>query len=204
MRVYNLYNTFHFCKRFQGIFIVFTPFFKEKCTFMLQYLCINVSINEVCIMDNNINSLDQNTENKNKQVKKPLTKAVKIIIFTGLGIFLSALFVGLGLLWQWRFDLLGIINAFYLSGAVLFSFGFIIYASNESIFAPFIYGTKSFFTIIFAGRRPKLTYYDYLQDQKNHKFPRFLIYYPMLVSAPNLLVAIILHIYFNMYIYQPL
>lgn len=155
-------------------------------------------------MDNHNNLNETNAESKNKTTRKPLKKWVKIIIFTSLGLFLSALFIGLGLVWQWRFDLLGWINALYLSGSLLFSFGFIIYASNRSIFAPFIYGTKSFFSIIFAGRRPKLTYYDYLQDQKNHLFPKFLVYYPMLVSAPNLIVAIVLHIYFNMYIYQPL
>lgn len=115
-------------------------------------------------------------------------------------IIISGILFGIAMIWQWRADLLAVCNAFYFSGSILFAFSLLVYASNNNIFAPLIYGTKSFF-LMFAGKKPKLSYYDYCQDTKNHQMPKFLVYYPIIASVPNLIVAIILHIIYNTQVY---
>lgn len=128
------------------------------------------------------------------------SKAITWLLLALIFIIISGILFGIALLWQWRFDILAICNAFYFSGILLFSLGLIVYATNNNIFSPLVYGTKTFF-LMFAGRKPKLSYYDYFQDNKNHQIPKHLILYPIIASVPNLIVAIILHIYFNNYIY---
>lgn len=115
-------------------------------------------------------------------------------------IFISGVLFAVAIIWQWRTDLLAICNAFYFSSSILLTFSLIVYASNNNIFAPLIYGTKTFF-LMFVGKRPKLSYYDYFQDTKNHQMPKYLVFYPIIASIPNLIVAVTLHIIYNTQIY---
>lgn len=131
---------------------------------------------------------------------KKLSVFMSIFLYILSIIVISGVLFGIALFWQWRFDLLAICNAFYFSGSILFAFSLIVYASNNNIFAPLIYGTKTFF-LMFAGKKPKLSYYDYCQDTKNHQMPRFLVFYPFIACLPNLIVAIILHVIYNTQIY---
>lgn len=115
-------------------------------------------------------------------------------------VVLSALLVAFALFWQQRTDFLAVTNAFYFAAFLFFSFGFMIFAANHNIFSPFVYGMKTF-GLMLIGRRPKLKYYDYYQDIKNNPLPKVLISFPFLATVPNLLVAIVMHIIFNLYIY---
>lgn len=133
-----------------------------------------------------------------KTLKKNNLK--KILLIVGLILLSNVLLVGFGLLWQWKFDILSITNAFYLSAVILFSFGFIVYASNNNVFSPLVYGTKSFF-LMFAGKKPKLSYHDYVQDIKENPASGYLIYIPMIASLPSLITAIVLHIVYNSFYY---
>jgi hypothetical protein len=123
-----------------------------------------------------------------------------VILYVLSIVLLSGILFGIAILWQWRVDLLAICNAFYFSSSIFLAFSLIVYASNNNIFAPLVYGTKTFF-LMFVGKRPKLTYYDYFQDNKNHQMPKFLIFYPIIASLPNLAVAIILHVIYNTQVY---
>lgn len=156
----------------------------------------------------NFNESNHTTENfeqqfqeidgeKNKNIfSNFFVKALMVIISSGV-------LFGLGLLWQARVDFLSIINAFYFAGLLLLFFGFIVFAANHNVFSPLIYGTKSFFLMLF-GRKPKLSYFEYVNDTKDNPLPSKLIYFPLIASIPNLIVAIVLHIIYNTTIYQPL
>lgn len=126
----------------------------------------------------------------------------KIIIFI-IMLGISLLLVGLGLLWQLSFSFLAIINALYFSGFILFSFGFMIFAANANVFSPLVYGTKTFFLMIF-GKKQKGSYFDYVTNISENPISKLYIFYPLAASIPNLIAAGILHYYFNTYIYPTL
>lgn len=146
----------------------------------------------------NINEIDN--QDTVKLESKKNAKVKKVILLFLLMFFISAILVGFALMWQWRVDFLAITNAFYFSGILLLSFGFLIYAANNNVFSPLVYGTKTFF-LMFAGKKPKLGYYEYVEDIKENPLPKPLIWLPFLASIPNLLIAVIMHIIYNVYIY---
>lgn len=131
----------------------------------------------------------KNLKEKNKQIKK-----VMLYFLTSLG--LSALLFFFALMWQDRNDLLGIVNAFYFSSFIFLGFSFIVFAANKNVFSPIIYGTKTFF-LMFAGRKPKKSYYEYTKEIDEAPLPKMLIYFPIYSAIPNLIVSITLHIIYN-------
>ncbi|MBG0762930.1 DUF3899 domain-containing protein [Acholeplasma laidlawii] len=60
--------------------------------------------------------------------------------------------------WKYFFDY------FYVSAAILFTFGWMVFVANEGVFDLFIYGVQQFFKGI-VGKRMKMTYPEYIQDR---------------------------------------
>lgn len=141
-----------------------------------------------------------NTEEKKK---KTMNKFIKFFLIFLLFIGISALLVGVGLLWQQKFDLLAFCDSFYFSAIILFSFGFFVFAANHNAFSALVYGTKSFFNIM-IGKRHKMTYYEYTEKIKENPIPKYFMIYPLIASIPNFIVAIVLHVIFNKHYYEAL
>ncbi len=131
-----------------------------------------------------------------KEKFKKASLLVKILIYISAILVLSGILFAAGLLWQWRFDLLAICNAFYFSATIFIAFAVIILAANNNVFAPLVYGTKTFF-LMFAGKKPKLSYYDYCLKNKENQIANIYIFFPLIASIPNLIIAIILHFIYN-------
>lgn len=165
-------------------------------------------IGEIALMTENKNKMSNNIEEtgQNENLTTILNKKEKkrvfyrILLTILIFILISAALVCAALLWQWRFDFLSITNAFYFSGIILFSIGFFVYAANNNVFSSLVYGTKTFF-LMFSGKKPKLGYYEYTQEIKENPIPKLLVSLPLLASVPNLIIAIILHVIFNLYIF---
>lgn len=137
---------------------------------------------------------------ENEVPKKKKSKLITALIFTSLVILVSGVLVGIGLLWQWSVSFLAICNAFYFSASILVTFSVIVYAANNNIFSPLVYGTKTFF-LMFVAKRPKLSYFDYVQETKKNPIPKIYVFFPFIASLPSLVVAITLHIIYNIHIY---
>ncbi|MBN2299662.1 MAG: DUF3899 domain-containing protein [Acholeplasmataceae bacterium] len=128
--------------------------------------------------------------NDKNKIKKIVKKYLTIVIVSIIVSLVLALFA---LSWQDSYTLLAYCNAFYFSGFILFFIGWIILMSNMNILSPLIYGLKTF-VFMFAGKKQKLDYYEYLQEKKENPIPNIVLLTPMLASIPNFIVAIILHI----------
>lgn len=159
--------------------------------------------------DINKTNNDQNTENQNDLVvRQPnlvekfrrSSRFVKFLIYTLLVVVISSILFWFAIGWQQSLSLLAICNAFYFTAGAFIAFGLIVLASNNNAFSPLIYGTKVFF-LMFVAKKPKLSYFDYCQKNKENPISKVYIYFPLIASVPNLVVAVILHIIYNTQIY---
>lgn len=130
-------------------------------------------------------------ENEGLSEKKAQRKRIRILIINSLvSSFILAFFA---LQWQQSYDLLAFCNAFYFSGFVLFFIGWIILMTNMNILSPLIYGLKSFF-LMFAVKKPKIDYYEYVKERKENPISKYLVLTPFIACLPNFIVAIVLHV----------
>lgn len=127
---------------------------------------------------------------KRKNKKAIFLRILKLIIIYSI---ISAILVGLTLLWQNEVTLLSLCNAFYMSGTLLLAFAVMVLSSNNNIFSPLIYSVRAFFTM-FSGKKMDTTYYDYTEKIKESPIPKRFIVNPLIFSIPNFIVAIILNI----------
>ncbi len=134
-------------------------------------------------------------ENKKENIEniKPKANIKKNLIILSISIFSSIILVLFALQWQASYTLLAFCNAFYFSGFILFFISWMILMSNMNILSPTIYGLKSFF-FMFAGKKQKLDYYEYLKDKEENPISKVFLLTPLLTAIPNIIVAIILHI----------
>ena len=129
---------------------------------------------------------------ESQQIEKKRKKKIALItIFSLIGV--SFLLVGLLLLWQDAYDMFAFCNAFYVAGAIMFIFGWMVIMINKNIFSPMIFGLKSFF-LMFVGKKQKMDYYQYIEHRKENPLPKFLYAYPMFIAIPNIIVGVILNI----------
>lgn len=61
--------------------------------------------------------------------------------------------------WKYFFDY------FYVTAAILFAFGWMVFIANEGVFDLFIYGVQQFFKGI-VGKRMNVSYPEYIQDRQ--------------------------------------
>lgn len=130
-------------------------------------------------------------ENEELSENKAQRRRIRILSINSLAS--SFILVFFALLWQQSYDLLAFCNAFYFSGFILFFIGWIILMTNMNIFSPVIYGLKTFF-LMFAAKKPKMDYYEFVEERKENPIPKHLVLTPFIACLPNFLVAIILHI----------
>lgn len=126
-----------------------------------------------------------------KAEKKAKRKKILVLIINSFAFSLILAFFAL--IWQQSYDLLAFCNAFYFSGFILFFIGWMILMTNMNILSPVIYGLKSFF-LMFAAKKPKTDYFEYVEDRKENPIPKHLVVTPFIACLPNFLVAIVLHI----------
>ena len=150
--------------------------------------------------NNHMSEQENKTLLKEQMPNRRKSKLLQAFIFSLLILLVTGILFGIGILWQWSVSLLAICNAFYFSATILIAFSIIIYAANNNIFSPLIYGTKTFF-LMFVAKRPKLSYFDYVQETKEKPIPKIYIYFPFIASVPSLITAVILHIIYNIHIY---
>lgn len=132
--------------------------------------------------------IDQKNE-KRRKAKKRLTQV-------GIAVVASALLVLFGLEWQDSSDLLAVCNSFYFSGFILLIVGWMILMVNQNIFAPLVFGMKSFF-LMFAAKKPKQDYYSYLEEHRSNPISSQFYVVPFLAAIPNIIVAVVLHLVFE-------
>jgi len=126
-----------------------------------------------------------------KAEKKAKRKKILVLIINSFAFSLILAFFAL--IWQQSYDLLAFCNAFYFSGFILFFIGWMILMTNMNILSPVIYGLKTFF-LMFAAKKPKTDYFEYVEDRKENPIPKHLVVTPFIACLPNFLVAIVLHI----------
>ncbi len=132
-----------------------------------------------------------------KKTKHKLTKEQKHVIYIiSINIFLAVMFFLAALLWQSRFDMMGYINACFVSGSIMFFIGWMVLMANKNILSPFIYGIKAF-GLMFKGSKPKEDYYTYTQRIKDNPYPNFMYYIPMIIAAPLIIAGIIMWIVYD-------
>lgn len=134
--------------------------------------------------------------NKNNSKRDYVQFFIKSGLYLLTFLVLSVALFFFGIFWQDKSDLLAVTNAFYFSTFLFFGFGFMVFAANKNVFSPLVYGTKSFF-LMFVGKRPKNSYYEYTKDIAESPMPKLLILFPLISAIPNLVIAIILHIIYN-------
>lgn len=96
----------------------------------------------------------------------------KSFIFTLVGIGIGGILFGIGLLWGWRFDFVGFINATTFATLLLFALSWLLFVSNHGLFDILIYGTQMFFKGIVGKRMPQ-SYYDYTTNKR--KTPKHIL-----------------------------
>lgn len=141
-------------------------------------------------MSNSNNKLNSLTAEKKVNRKK---RAKKILLATVISLVSSFLLVVFGLNWQQSYTDLAYCNAFYFSGFILLIIWWMIIMTNKNILSPLVYGLKSFF-LMFLAKKPKLDYYNYMQERKENPIPMHIVVTPFLASIPNFVIAIILHL----------
>lgn len=116
--------------------------------------------------------------------KKTLTlKPVLIVVLIGI------VLLGITLLYSQNFSVTGMIDAVFVAGFILFSFGWFFFISNENVFSFVIYGVQSFWLNI-AGKTKDKTYYEYILEKpqiSSHIYKSLWI-----GSAPFMMLGIIL------------
>lgn len=122
-------------------------------------------------------------EKKNKIIKNTITFLLISLV--------SLIFVGIGLLWQWKFNLIGFANAFLISFTLIFFIGWMMFVYNKNILSPLIHGVKTFFFMI-VGKKPKDDYYTYLKSIEENPIPKYIIINTFMVSLLLLIVMLIL------------
>lgn len=117
------------------------------------------------------------------------SRLFKIMVIIIIDILLTALFFGIGLLWQKKINYLSICNAFWVAFAIKLTYSWGMWVYNLNILSPIIHGTKTFF-LMFVGKKPKEDYYTYTQKIKEHPIPK--VYYILsFISAGSLLIVCI-------------
>lgn len=139
---------------------------------------------------------NDNVEFDHKNNKKPMKTPIKLILLIGIFVISSLLLYFFAISWQKRNDLLGITNAFYFAAIIYLAISFLVFAANNNVFSPFIYGIKSF-GLLLTGKKAKNNYYEYTKDIEENPIPKILVFYPLLCALPHLITAITLHIIYN-------
>jgi uncharacterized membrane protein len=135
--------------------------------------------------DENIN--EQEAPEESQVIKK---KSHKTLIVISVTILVSIFLIWFGLFWQDSYNLLAICNALWLAFVIEFLFGWIIFIYNKNVLSPLIHGAKSF-ALMFLGKKPKLTYYDYMKKIQDNPIPKNLLYIPLVSSLVILIPAVI-------------
>ena len=91
------------------------------------------------------------------QFKKKLIKYIIIDLFIGLGLVLLMRLYAYH--WQYPQDF------FYISGAILFAFGWMMFVINEGIFDTMVYGIQQFAKSL-VGLRMKKSFEEYRLERK--------------------------------------
>ena len=144
-----------------------------------------------------VSKSEEISEEDSKQLKKKRRKEFikKYTITSIVMLLISGALFGFALLWQWKTNSLAIANAFTLTTILIFAMGWMLFVYNLNILSPLIHGFKSFGLMI-VGKRPKLSYYDYMKKIQDNPLPKF-YYLTCFVTAGILLIPTIILIVIN-------
>lgn len=129
---------------------------------------------------------------KKEEEHKKESKIFKnhIVITVIVMIVVSALIFGLVLLWQRRYDLWAVSNAFWLTFALEFFLAWIFFVYNKNILSPLIHGFKVF-GLMLVGKRTKESYYEYMMKIEENPIPKYIYYIIFIFSFILLIPAVI-------------
>lgn len=128
-----------------------------------------------------------------KSSKKKIIKTYSVGFSIMLIITLILFF--LALIWQDDTSLLAIGDALWLVLILEFFVGWVMFVYNKNIFSPLVHSTKSFF-LMFAGKKPKFDYYNYMKNIEENPIPNYLyiivFLWTLVLLIPTLIIFIIL------------
>lgn len=129
-------------------------------------------------------------------IKSRKTRQMKIYGVGFLIMFLiSVVLFVFALIWQDDIGLLAIGDALWLVLILEFFVGWVMFTYNKNIFSPLVHSTKSFF-LMFAGKKPKFDYYEYMKNIEDNPIPNYLynivFLWTLILLIPTLIVFFIL------------
>jgi len=158
-----------------------------------QFKLVNKDIEEDYLEDDieNIELKEEPIEPKKEMTAEERLKRAKRqkrkrnLIATFVMTIVSGALFGFGLLWQNDTSLLAIGDALWLAFAIEFFMAWVMFVYNMNVFASLIHGTKTFL-LMFAGKRTKLSYYEYLKKVEDNQISSY--YYNVLFLSSGILL----------------
>lgn len=118
-----------------------------------------------------------------------IVKTILILAAISAGVFAFIL------IWQNDTSLMAIDNALWLVAVLQFFIGWILLMNNMTIFAPLVYGIKSFGRML-IGRRMDEDYYTYAKSKEDNPIPKYYIricfFASLIVTIPAVILLLIL------------
>lgn len=138
----------------------------------------------------------ENNSQKNEQIlieKSKKKRKKRIWISAIVMLILSLILFGFGLFWQDAYDLMAICDSLWLTFAIEFTIGWVLFVYNKNIFSPLIHGVKTF-GLMLVGKRPKQNFYDYTKYVEENPIPSFYFIVVFISAAIILIPAVTLMI----------